>query len=79
MGTLAGTARRRVTYKLAHERARHLRADRSNQRISGHHPSGDERADAALRQFVRLLARIAVAEALGTAGSGEPPAPDLSA
>ena len=34
---------------------------------SGHHPSGDERADAALRQLVRLLARIAVAEALGTA------------
>lgn len=44
---------------------------------SGHHPSGDERADAALRQFVRLLARIAVAEAFGTAGSGEPPASDV--
>jgi hypothetical protein len=43
----------------------------------GHHPSGDERADAALRQLVRLLARIAVAEALGTADSGERPGSDL--
>ena len=46
---------------------------------SGHHQSGDERADAAMRQLVRLLARIAVAEAFGTAGSGEPPDRDLSA
>ena len=32
-----------------------------------------------MRQLVRLLARIAVAEAFGTAGSGEPPDRDLSA
>jgi len=45
----------------------------------GHSRHGDERAEAALRQFVRLLARIAVAEALGAVVSGsEPPAPDLS-
>lgn len=37
-----------------------------------------ERADAAIRQLVRLLARIAVAEALGTADPGELRAPRSS-
>ena len=37
------------------------------------HPAADERIDAELRQLVRLLARIAVAEALGTADPGEAP------
>ena len=50
----------------------------ANSGSSGHQPAGDERAGTALRQLVRLLARIAVAEALGTAGSGEPPDRDLS-
>lgn len=41
--------------------------------------SDDERADAALRRLVRLLARIAVAEEIGTADPGEQSAPDLPA
>jgi hypothetical protein len=43
----------------------------------GHHPSGDERAEAALRQLVRLLARIAVVEAFGISDAGEQSATDL--
>ena len=44
-----------------------------------HHPTADQRADAALRELVRLLARIVVAEALGAADVGEEPDPDRSA
>ena len=51
----------------------------ANPGSSGHHPTADQRADAALRQLVRLLARIVVAEALGAADVGEQPAPDRSA
>jgi hypothetical protein len=53
------------------------RPPEANTEASSQHRKADERTDAALRQLVRLLARITVAEALATADPGEQPGPDL--
>jgi hypothetical protein len=54
------------------------RPPEANSEASSQHPTADERIDAELRQLVRLLARIAAAEALGTADAGEQTSTDLS-
>jgi hypothetical protein len=55
------------------------RPSAANPGSPGRHPTADERVDTALRELVRLLARIAVAEAHATADPGEQAMPDLPA